>query len=189
MERDRLVESWTEHFEAEFNWSPETPQFFSTWSEPEWNADVGPPTFLEIEKAVWNLKRCKVTAGPDSLPPEVFKDGGKKLLIRVTEVLNSVWESEGVPLDWSTSLIIPVFMLFVNGEKSSDDRSGVSLTIIVFKILESIVIQRRTAAQEKSAGFRQSWTRVHRSYIDHTTDCRTQAHLPTKDQHLSYVLT
>ncbi|CAH8528913.1 unnamed protein product [Heterobilharzia americana] len=103
------------------------------------------------ECPVSNLKRRK-PAGPHSLPHEIFKDGGRKFLLKATEVLGSVWQSEAVPSNWFNPLIIPVYK---KEDKSSfDNQRRISLTNTVSKILGFIVIRRLTAARENQASSR-----------------------------------
>ncbi|CAH8666426.1 unnamed protein product [Heterobilharzia americana] len=123
--QDRRLECWAEHFEARSNWTTETFQLPNIQPQPGGDADVGLPTLLEVEKAVSNPKRYKA-AGPDILPPEVYKDRGRKLLIKVSKVLATSWESKVMPSDWSIYLIIPINK---KGEKSCDKHGRTSLTL------------------------------------------------------------
>ncbi|VDO64473.1 unnamed protein product [Schistosoma margrebowiei] len=92
------------------------------------------------------MKRGRA-AGPDRFTPEIFKDGGSVLAVRLTEVLGRIWELDVIPSDWSQSLIVPVFK---KGQKSScDNHRGISLTNIVSKILASIILRRLTKAREE----------------------------------------
>ncbi|VDO92211.1 unnamed protein product [Schistosoma margrebowiei] len=98
--QSRRLERWAEHF----SWPSATLQLPSIPRQCEWNIGVGPPTLAEVQKAIVNLKRGK-TAGPDGLAPEVFKDGGPILAIRLTNILAKIWELDVIPSDWSQSLV------------------------------------------------------------------------------------
>ncbi|CAH8660484.1 unnamed protein product [Heterobilharzia americana] len=144
----RRLERWVEHFEEQFNWPPATSALPAIQSHPESDIEIGLQTLEEVEKAVGNLKRGRA-AGPDGLTPDVYKDGGGVLLVRLTEVLTSIWESNTIPSNWSKSRIIPVFK---KGEKSScDNHRGISLTNIVSKILGSKIIRCLSGARELQA--------------------------------------
>ncbi|CAH8510548.1 unnamed protein product [Heterobilharzia americana] len=104
----RRLGRWAEHFEEQFNLPPATIALPAIQSDPEWDIETGPPTLEEVEKAVGNLKRGRA-AGPDGLPAEVYKNGGRMLLVRLTVVLASIWESNTILSDWSKSLIVLVF--------------------------------------------------------------------------------
>ncbi|VDO49820.1 unnamed protein product, partial [Schistosoma margrebowiei] len=112
-------------------------------SQPEWQVNVGLLSLYEVEKAIGNLKRWRA-AGPDRFTPEIFKDGGPVLAMRLTEVLGRIWELDVISSDWSQSLIVPVYK---KGQKfSCDSHRGISLTNIVSKILASIILRRLTKA-------------------------------------------
>ncbi|VDP82839.1 unnamed protein product, partial [Schistosoma curassoni] len=84
--QSRRLERWAEHFREQFNWPSATLQLPSIPSQREWNIELGPPTLAEVQKAIVNLKRGRA-AGLDGLAPEVFKDGGPILAIRLTNIL------------------------------------------------------------------------------------------------------
>ncbi|CAH8636957.1 unnamed protein product [Heterobilharzia americana] len=86
-----------EHFEEQLNWPPATIALPVIQSDPEWNIEIGPTTLAEAEEAVGNLKRRRA-ARPDGLPADVYKNGGRVLLVTLTEVLTSIWESSMTPL-------------------------------------------------------------------------------------------
>ena len=47
---------------------------------------VGPPTLIEVQKAIANLKRGRA----NGFAPKVFKDGGSVLAIRLTNILAKI---------------------------------------------------------------------------------------------------
>ncbi|CAH8549190.1 unnamed protein product [Schistosoma guineensis] len=105
--QSRRLDRWAEHFRDQFNWPSATLRFPTISSQPEWQVNVSPPSLYEVEKAIGNLKRGRA-AGPDRFTPEIFKDGGPVLAMRLTEVLGRIWELDVIPSDWSQSLIVPV---------------------------------------------------------------------------------
>ncbi|CAH8445377.1 unnamed protein product [Heterobilharzia americana] len=159
----RRLGRWAEHFEEQFNWPPATIALPAIQSDPEWDIETGPPTLEEVEKAVGSLKRGRA-AGPDGLPAEVYKNGGRVLLVRLTEVLASIWESNTIPSDWSKSLIIPVFK---KGKKSScNNYRGISVMNIVSKIPGSIILRHLVGAPEQQARENQAGFRPDRGCSD-----------------------
>ncbi|CAH8430565.1 unnamed protein product [Schistosoma mattheei] len=161
--QSRRLDRWAEHFRDQFNWPSATLRFPTISSQPEWQVNVGPPSLYEVEKAIGNLKRGRA-AGPDRFTPEIFKDGGPVLAMRLTEVLGRIWELDVIPSDWSQSLIVPVFK---KGQKSScDNHRGISLTNIVSKILASIILRRLTKAREEQTRENQAGFRPGRGCID-----------------------
>ncbi|CAH8605126.1 unnamed protein product [Schistosoma mattheei] len=106
--QSRRLDRWAEHFKGQFNWPSAILRFLTISSQPECEVNVSPPTLYEVEKAIRNLKRGRA-AGPDRFIPEIFKDGGPVLAMRLTEVLGRIWELDVIPSDWSQSLIVPVY--------------------------------------------------------------------------------
>ncbi|CAH8658448.1 unnamed protein product [Schistosoma rodhaini] len=160
----KRLERWAEHFKEQFSWPSATAQLPTIPRKPEWNIEVGPPTLLEVQKAIGNLKRGRA-AGPDGLAPEVFKYGGPILAIRLTNILAKIWETDVIPSDWSQSLIVPIYK---KGSKSScDNHRGISLTNIASKILASIIIGRLTKTRELQTRENQAGFRPGRGCIDH----------------------
>ncbi|VDP46250.1 unnamed protein product [Schistosoma margrebowiei] len=104
----RRLDRWAEYFRDQFNWPSATLWFPTISSQPEWQVNVSPPTLYKREKAMENLKRGRA-AGPDRLTPEIFKDGGSALAVRLTEVLGKIRELDVIPSDWSQSLIVPAY--------------------------------------------------------------------------------
>ncbi|KAH9596787.1 ATP-binding cassette sub- A member 3 [Schistosoma haematobium] len=85
------LERWAEHFREQLSWSSATLQLPSIPGQCEWNIEVGPPNLAEVQKAIVNLKRGRA-AGPDRFAPEVFKEGGSILAIRLTNILAKIWK-------------------------------------------------------------------------------------------------
>ncbi|KER26512.1 hypothetical protein T265_13976, partial [Opisthorchis viverrini] len=48
-------------------------------------------------------------AGPDDLPPALFKDGGEVLSQQLSDLFACIWEKESVPDNWGESVIVPIF--------------------------------------------------------------------------------
>lgn len=55
-----------------------------------------------------NLKPARAD-GPDGLDPDVFKDGSLVSVIRLTNILAKLWESDVIPSNWSQSLTGPIY--------------------------------------------------------------------------------
>ncbi|CAH8472915.1 unnamed protein product [Schistosoma guineensis] len=84
--------------------------------------------------------------------------------MRLTEVLDRIWELDVIPSDWSQSLIVSVYK---KGQKSScDNHRGISLTNIVSKILTSIILRRLIKAREEQTRENQAGFRSGRGCID-----------------------
>ena len=81
--QQRRLERWAEHFGEKFNQPPAT-ESLQKPSEPEWivNSDY----LTEVQREIANLKRDKA-AGPDGIPPLLFKQGGELLTSNLTRLL------------------------------------------------------------------------------------------------------
>ncbi|CAI2728789.1 unnamed protein product [Schistosoma spindalis] len=86
----QTLERWAEHFKEQFNWPSATLQLPTIPRYCEWNIKVDPPILSEVQKAIVNLKRGRAD-GPYELTPEVFKNGGAILAIRLTNILAKSW--------------------------------------------------------------------------------------------------
>ncbi|KAK4474221.1 hypothetical protein MN116_000067 [Schistosoma mekongi] len=132
--QSRRLERWAEHFKEQFSWPTATLKLPTILKQPEWKVNLGPPTLIEVEKAIANLRRGKA-AGPDGLSPEVFRDGGPTLTTRLTDNLTNVWKHDIIPFDWCRLLIVPVYTKV--SKSSCNNHRGISLNNIVSKILAS----------------------------------------------------
>ena len=61
----------------------------------------------EVENAIKNLKKGKST-GVDTIPGELFINGGTQLIDTITELCHKIWDIKEWPDIWSQSLIIPI---------------------------------------------------------------------------------
>ncbi|KAL8561524.1 hypothetical protein ACOMHN_057218 [Nucella lapillus] len=92
-----------------------------------------PPTKDEVAGAIAQLQ-CGKSAGPDGIPPEVFKVGGQPLIQKFTEFLCMCWEDGCLPQDLKDARI--VYLYKGKGDKSSCDNyrciSLLSITEVSF---------------------------------------------------------
>ena len=94
-----------------------------------------------------------------------FKDGGEALSIALTRLLALIWESEEVPPEWCSALIIPVYK---KGERNScESHRGISLVNVASKLLTGIILRRHTNLREKRIRENQAGFRPGRGGIDH----------------------
>jgi hypothetical protein len=152
----RRLERWSEHFEEQFSWPNAVTELPDILHEAEWTVNVDAPTSEEVSHELRLLKKNRA-AGPDGLPPCVFKDGGSVFLQQLTTLLQSVWTTEHVPRDWCKSVVIPIFK---KGNRTScENHRGISLVSVASKVLTGIVLRRLTLTREcqireNQAGFR-----------------------------------
>ena len=118
------------------------------------------PLEEEVVKAISELQ-CGKAAGPDGIPPEIFKVGGDTLIRKFTEFLCMCWEDGCLPQDLKDARIVHLYK--GKGEKSScDNYRGISLLSIAGKILAKVILNRLNAhlldetVPESQCGFRQN---------------------------------
>jgi hypothetical protein len=71
------------------------------------NNEDDAPSYDEYMEIIAQLKTKKAT-GPDQISNELIKQGGHELLSRVYRILVAVWQSETMPEEWRTGLLIPL---------------------------------------------------------------------------------
>ncbi|KAL8614141.1 hypothetical protein ACOMHN_026358 [Nucella lapillus] len=92
-----------------------------------------PPTKDEVAGAIAELQ-CGKSAGPDGIPPEIFKAGSQPLILKFTEFLCMCWEDGCLPQDLKDARIVHLYK--GKGDKSScSNYRGISLLSIAGKIL------------------------------------------------------
>ena len=154
--QQRRLARWAEHFQEQFSWPPATSTLLDVPQAETWSVDLQPPTEAEIRNCISSMKRYKA-AGPDNLPPVLFKEGGDALFAELARLFRIVWETERVPDSWGESVVIPIFKKGTRNECSN--HRGISLTPVITRILASICVKRltpfrETQIREEQAGFR-----------------------------------
>jgi hypothetical protein len=77
--------------------------------------------------------KTKKAAGPDQISNELIKQGGHELLSKVYRILVAVWQSETMPEEWRTGLLIP---LLKKGDPTQcSNYRGIMLLNTSYKIL------------------------------------------------------
>ncbi|GFN82466.1 hypothetical protein PoB_000897200 [Plakobranchus ocellatus] len=116
------------------------------------------PSLEETIEAISQLKSRKA-AGVDSIPPEIWKDGGPTLHIALHNLLVCCWEKGKLPQDFRDAVIITIFKN--KGEKSDcSNYRGITLLSIAGKVLARVLLNRLipTIAEENlpesQCGFR-----------------------------------
>ena len=124
------------------------------------NIDDGPFTAAEFIRVKSTLKQGK-SAGPDDIPPEVFKNCNLDDII--LDICNLALMNNNKPDIWSLSNIIPVPK---SGDLSKPDNyRGISLTCIIAKMYNRMILNRIRGAidphlRENQNGFREGRTTV-----------------------------
>ena len=107
-----------------------------------------PITEAEVAKAIQSMKAGKA-AGPDGLPPDLFRHGGAALLRFLTEFCRKCWQEKAVPAQWLRANIVTIYKR--KGEKSEcGNYRGLSLLDVSGKTLAKLLsIRFSTYVAEK----------------------------------------
>lgn len=160
-DREKILHRWAEHFESVLNQPSvfdetvldEIPQL------PEASYLDQPPTVDDVRKAVKQLSSGK-SPGADSIPSEIYKDGGDQLIQRLSQLFTKIWEAESVPQDFKDAQIVHIFKR--KGDRACcDNHRGISLLSIAGKVLARILLNRLSGyvflqdiVPESQCGFR-----------------------------------
>lgn len=140
--KNDIMKRWSEHFNQLLNRPSQITQevIQNMPQSPVITSLDDPPTLAEIRKAIKNLLSGK-SPGPDGIPPEVFKEGGDAIAVKLTELMQLLWEEGSVPQDFKDANIIHLYKN--NGNKAScDNHRGISLLSIAGKIMARVILNR-----------------------------------------------
>jgi endonuclease/exonuclease/phosphatase family metal-dependent hydrolase len=113
------------------------------------NNEDDAPSYDEYMEIIAQLK-TKKAAGPDQIIKELIKQGGHELLSKVYRILVAVWQSETMPEEWRTGLLIP---LLKKGDPTQcNNYRGIMLLNTTYKILTSIIRKRLAEHTETKLG-------------------------------------
>ena len=127
------------------------------------NVPMTPPCEYEVRCTIKRLQRNKA-AGPDELPPALFKDGGATLTAAITQLLIQIWHSEDVPGCYGESTVIPVFKK--DKRTVCSNHLGVSLIPIITKLFTSILLRHLNPSREQTIREQQGGFRPGRGCVD-----------------------
>ena len=158
-----ILRRWQEHFnellngDATVDPSPEVEHF------PDDGVWVDLPTYGEVKNAIASLKNNK-SPGPDSIPAELFKHGGEKLVDVLHNVIVRVWQSEILPEEWLNGALCP---LHKKGDKLyCSNYRGICLLNTAYKVFARLLYTRLEPYAEDCTGDYQAGFRADRSTSD-----------------------
>ena len=67
-----------------------------------------PPTVAEVEKAIAALS-SGTDPGSDAIPAEIYKVSGTWLAIKINELSETIWSTEGVPQEFKNAYIVHLY--------------------------------------------------------------------------------
>ena len=99
--------------------------------------------------------------GPDGIPPEIYKEGGDAVQVKLNELLQQFWKESSVPQDFKDANIIHLYKN--KGDRAScDNHRGISLLNVVGKIMARVILNLITqyllddVVSESQCGFRRN---------------------------------
>ena len=124
-DKDKILERWAEHFDSVLN-RPSTINNEAINRLPQVNESLDAmPTFDEILKAIRLLSSGKAP-GSDSIPAEIYKEGGRALIEKLHQLFQVVWQHETLPQDFKDASIIHPYKRRGN-RQACDNHRGISL--------------------------------------------------------------
>jgi len=93
-----------------------------------------------VKKAIDQLSKGKA-AGADSIPVEIYKEGGDEVIRRLLQLYVKIWEDGEVPQDFKDALIVHIYKR--KGDRACcDNHRGISLLSIAGKVLGRVILNR-----------------------------------------------
>lgn len=164
-QREQVLERWKQYYEDLLNVRNDCARQEQQPPEPSNREcdELQPPSFNEICNIINKLKNNKA-AGPDNIPAELIKLGGRSLRQRLHKLICQVWTSEQLPNEWNESHICPIFK---KGDRlMCSNYRPISILNIIYKILAIILNNRLSALLEDDLEECQNGFRPNRSTVD-----------------------
>ncbi|XP_073820509.1 uncharacterized protein [Musca autumnalis] len=161
---------WTEFYkDADDNSTVQYQPTEQSRNSPPHNINVAPPTNEEISSAISKLKSHKA-AGPDNLPPELFKYAADVLTPILQPIVSEAWSTNNIPSKWKEGVIITIPK---KGDLSScGNWRGITLLNTIQKVLAFIILDRITPVLNPQLRREQNGFRPQRSCSDHINTLR-----------------
>ncbi|KAK6756200.1 hypothetical protein RB195_014539 [Necator americanus] len=122
-----------------------------------------PPTESEVLVCIQKMKDGK-SDGDDGISAEMLKYLPPSGIHEMTKIIRSIWIDERIPDSWKHAVIIP----FHKKLFATDPRNyrGISLTRVMYKVLEIIILDRLIKHREETTRDEQAGFRPGRPTID-----------------------
>ena len=139
-DKEKILERWAEHFDSILN-HPSTINDEAIDQLPQVPFHEmldAVPTFEEIWKVIHLLTSGKAPDA-DSIPAEVYKEGGTALTEKIHQLFQLIWQHETVPQDFKDTSIIHLYKHKGNCQ-ACDNHHGISLLSITGKALARVLL-------------------------------------------------
>ena len=147
-DKDKILHRWAEHFNNILNRpSSINDEAIDRLTQVPINEELSdPPSLSETEKTI-NLLSNGKSPGPDSIPAEIYKEGGSATVVRFHQLFELMWQQETIPQEFKDGTIIHLYKRKGN-RQNCDNHRGISLLSIAGKILARILLNRLTSRLE-----------------------------------------
>lgn len=148
-DKEKLLERWAEHFNGVLN-RPSTINDEAIDRLPQVPVEEkmdAIPTLKEIQRAARLLSSGKAP-GSDSIPAEIYKEGGMVLTEKLHQLFLLIWQHETVPQDFKDASIVHLYKRKGN-RQVCDNHRGISLLSIAGKVLARVLLNRLIAHLEQ----------------------------------------
>lgn len=106
-DKEKILNHWAEHFADIFNRpSSINDEAINCLPQVKINDSlVDPRQYLRLKRPL----NCSRAPGADSIPAEIYKSGGPKLIKRLTEMFCEMWKQKRIPQDFKDASIIHLY--------------------------------------------------------------------------------
>uniref|UniRef100_A0AAR2JL50 ribonuclease H n=1 Tax=Pygocentrus nattereri TaxID=42514 RepID=A0AAR2JL50_PYGNA len=149
---ERVLSRWKEYFEELMNEENERER--RTTGGEIVDQEVQRINKVEVRAALKRIKNGKAV-GPDDIPVEVWRCLGEKAVDFLTRLFNKILESERMPDEWRSSVLVPIFKNHCDVQSCSNYR-GIKLMSHTMKVWERVVearLRREVQISEQQFGF------------------------------------
>ena len=142
VEKKMIIERWAEHFNSVLNRPAQiNNEAINRLPQVPINHKLDvPPSKKEIDTAITQLSSGKAP-GSDSIPAEVYKNGGPITLTKLTKLYQSMWSKEQLPQEFRDATVVHIYKRKGN-RQACDNHRGISLLSIAGKILARVLLNR-----------------------------------------------
>jgi len=151
-DKKRILDRWVEHFNNVLNrLAAINDQAITRLPQLPINTEIDtPPTYEEVNKAIKQMTTGKAL-GPDAIPAEVYKTGGKTIHSQLTSLFQSMWYQKHLPQEFRDATVVHIYKRKGN-RQACDNHRGISLLSIAGKILARVLLNRLLEHLEQGLG-------------------------------------
>lgn len=102
--------------------------------------------------------------GKDNIPTELYKHGGRAVILALHGIIEKIWKEEKMPKEWEESIICSIYK---KGDKyDCKNYRGISLLNAAYKIFTTVIKNRLEPYAEKTIENYQAGFRPKKSTVD-----------------------